>query len=240
MRQPFRHMAHRAALAATAAILAVASLVAGPAQARELRLGKVLLQFPAVSGYCDLDAAVPPDKGMLDMIGGILSGAGNTLIAMAADCKELTAWRTGQRPLIDNYLQYQARTEAIDQQLPDRATVVQLTCKAAREQGKQFFETEGPNIAKRIEEAMPRVKVNETGFLGVLHEDDRACYAGLIQHAQTETGQRKMQIAVFATTMAKGQIVYLMRYAPYKSGIIDDMLAAHRNSVEAFLSANGN
>ena len=38
-----------------------------------------------------------------------------------------------------------------------------------------------PDIKARVEQAIERVKLNETTFLGVLDEDTTSCYAGLVQ-----------------------------------------------------------
>jgi hypothetical protein len=98
-----------------------------------------------------------------------------------------------------------------------------------------------PDIHSRIEEALRRVKVNETTFVGVLAEDSTACYTALLQKLKTETGAEKAQTAVNAITVVKGKVVYFYLFSLYTGrDSIDAALAKQKVNLGAFIAANKN
>lgn len=100
------------------------------------------------------------------------------------------------------------------------------------------MESASKDIGRLIESAVPSVKVGETTFIGALAEDETACYAGLLQKVRTQAGTDKIQIAIVATTVAKGKMVYAMRYSIYDPSEVTAMLAAHQQTLAVFLERN--
>jgi hypothetical protein len=66
-----------------------------------------MIELTMPPGFCELDKGNRVDPRALTAIRNLVSGGGNQLLAIAADCSQLTDWRAGKRPLLDDFLQYQ-------------------------------------------------------------------------------------------------------------------------------------
>jgi hypothetical protein len=86
-----------------------------------------------------------------------------------------------------------------------------------------------------------KIKLNESGFIGVLAEDPTACYAALLQKLLTQFGTEKTQVVLFATTVVKRKMIFYYLFSPYVSAdTVTAMVALHKKNVAALLAANGN
>jgi hypothetical protein len=161
------------------------------------------------------------------------------MLGFYADCKQLTDWRTGKRPLLEDFSQYQTLTSAANSPAPPapEATIKDI-CSHQRQEGEKLMTSVTPNIKARVEEAVRGVTVNQTRFLGVVGEEPGVCYSALAQRIKGETKDVTL-IAVFATTYIKGKIVYYYLYSPYRSAqTVNSLLAKHKLNVAALLRAN--
>src|SRR5262249_554625 len=210
--------------------------VAASALAAPARIGAVSIALPPPSGFCDLSASNASDKRMLDTLGPLLEKSGNKLLAMSADCRQLAEWHTGKRQLLDDYGQYQTQIAGMDK--PPSETIAQ-TCTTLRNEGNKILANQMPDIKKRVESTLSKIKLNETSFLGVLAEDPDACYAGLIQKIHTEANTDKTQVTAFAISIAKNKSVFIYRFSVYHGPkSIDTSLSNIKVDVAAFLAAN--
>jgi hypothetical protein len=214
----------------------VLAAAASNALAAEANIGGVAITLPTPGGFCELGESNASDKRMLTTLGPLLEKSGNKLLAMSADCKQLSDWHTGKRQLLDDYGQYQTPIASMDK--PPSETVAE-TCATLRKQGEQILANQLPDIKKRVEAAMSKVKLNETSFLGVLGEEANACYAGLVQKIHTEANTDKTQITAFAISTIKDKSVFTYRFSVYKNPqSVDASLRNIKIDIAALLAAN--
>jgi hypothetical protein len=222
-----------ARVAFAALLLAAAGSNALAAQAN---IGGAFIQLPPPGGFCELDQSNASDKRMLTMLGPLLEKSGNKLLGMSADCRQLSEWHDGKRQLLDDYAQYQTPIASMDK--PSSETVAE-TCTVLRKQGEQILENQLPDIKKRVEATLSKVKLNETRFLGVLGEDSDACYAGLVQKIHTEANTDKTQITLFAISLIKDKSVFTYRFAVYQNPqTVDAILGKIKVDIAALIAAN--
>jgi hypothetical protein len=206
------------------------------ASGRDAKVGGTSIDLVMPTGFCELSESNSVDARMLTSIGKLLSSGGNQLLAFGADCQQLDGWRVG-RGLLDDYVQYQTRANLADKPLPIApAEFIKQVCAVSRAQGEKLPSGMESDVTSRIEAVFSQIKINETRSLGVLAEDSTACYGGLLQKFRTETGADKAQVAVYATTVAKGRVVYYYLFALYSGS---ESVRA-KQKVGAFLAANQN
>jgi len=221
-------------VAFAALLLAAAGSSALAAQAN---IGGVFIQLPPPGGFCELGESNASDKRMITVLSGLLEKSGNKLLAMSADCRQLSDWRSSKRQLLDDYAQYQTQIAGMDK--PPSETVAE-TCNTLRQQGNQILENQLPDIKKRVEATMSKIKLNETRFLGVLGEDNNACYAGLVQKIHTEANTDKTQITAFAVSIIKNRTVFTYRFSVYQNAqSVDATLGKIKIDIAALIAANG-
>jgi hypothetical protein len=219
----------------TFAALVLAAAASG-ALAAQANIGGAALTLPPPGGFCELTPSDKSDKRMIDTLTDLLAKSGNKLLAMSADCGQLSAWHTGKRQLLDDYAQYQTPIGSMDK--PPSETVAE-TCATLRKQGEQILANQLPDIKKRVESTLSKIKMNETSFLGVLGEEANACYAGLIQKIHTEANTDKTQITVFAISIIKDKSVFTYRFSVYKNPqTVDASLRNIKVDIAALLAAN--
>jgi len=220
---------------AFAALLLAAA--ASNALAAQANIGGVSIQLPPPGGFCELSTSNESDKRMITILGGLLEKSGNKLLAMSADCRQLSDWHSGKRQLLDDYAQYQTQIATMDK--PPSETVAQ-TCNTLRQEGNKILENQMPDIRARVESTLSKIKLNETSFLGVLAEESNACYAGLVQKIRTEANTDKTQITVFAVSIVKNKSVFSYRFAVYQNPqTADVVLGKIKVDIAALIAANG-
>jgi len=209
---------------------------ASTALAAEANIGGAHIVLPPPGGFCELTNSNESDKRMFDTLGPLLEKSGNKLLAMSADCAQLSQWHTGKRKLLDDYGQYQTPIGSMDK--PPSETVAE-TCTTLRKQGEQILANQLPDIKTRVESTMSKTKLNETSFLGVLGEDNDACYAALLQKIHTEANTDKTQITAFAISLIKDKSVFIYRFAVYRNPqTVDAVLRKIKVDVAALVAAN--
>ncbi len=212
------------------------------ALAEDVKVGASTITFVTPPGYCELEPDKANDARMLTSIRMMIEPIGNSLLSASADCKQLTDWRTGARPLLSDMTQYQTITVWMDRDLPEGAqSVVKESCAKLRAEGKKLASNMLPNVQSRAAEVIKGMKINEIRFLGVLDENPNVCYAALLQKFRAQNGADVTQLAIYATMFVKGKAIYYYLYSPYAGA--DSMtaaLASHKNNVAAFIAANKN
>jgi hypothetical protein len=188
---------------------------------------------------CELDRNHPSDSRVYDLVERGLAGR-NELLFAAADCDQIGPWRSGQRPTLDDFTQVQVELAYRSRDLSGReAETTQGICRALRQHGSAAVTGPVSAVRDRFNSISETVKLNETKFIGVVHEDPEACYASLVQRVRTEHGHDKLILSVFAHVVVRGRLLYIYRYTQGESFAsmmrLTDML---RKSVEAHLDAN--
>jgi hypothetical protein len=186
------------------------------------------------AGFCELSSGNAADKRMLDTVGDLVAKArGNQLLAMSADCQQLTEWRTGRR-LLGDYGQYQAPPNAAANE-----ETFKDTCAALRTQGGQTLSNVKKDLKARMEESVKQMKVNDQRFAGFLGEEPTACYVALLQKLKAEDGTEVTQLTVLAITSVRDRFLFVNRYAPYvNADTVNDTLAKLKATIAALQSAN--
>jgi hypothetical protein len=209
---------------------------ASKAMAGQAALGDVSVNLPPPAGFCELSDSKPADTRMLSIMRELLSQSGDKLLAASADCEQLAGWRTARRPLLDDYAQYQVELAQIDR-APDES--IQQACATLRAEDSKILPNELPDIKARIAAVLKKVKINQSAFIGVLAEEPRACYAGLILQIHTEAGIDKTQLTLFAVTAVKNRRVFVYRFMMHTGpDSVDSGLAKLKSDVAAFYAAN--
>jgi hypothetical protein len=233
-------MVSRVTSALVAGVLVASLAIGGFGVAKDAQIGSAALTLPSPQGYCELNEQQPADARLIHVIGDLVAGTHNELLAVSADCGQLDAWRAGKLPTLDDYVQYQTPVADMDSTSP-RAESVKEICAAARAEGEKSVAKAAPDLNARVEAAVKGAKVNEMGFLGVLAEDADACYFGMKMRAHIEGGgAEESQLMVSAATVVKGKIVFYNLYTIYHdAGTVTATLARHRRNIPALLAANG-
>lgn len=201
-------------------------------------IGKTDVGLVLPEGHCQLDSSEPADARLISSIRGAIAGT-NELVSSFADCAELKAWRAGTKPTLDNFGQYMTLLQTLNQNIDQpRPSFVSEVCTQMRATSPAENEALTSKASTRVEAIMDGVKVNEQKMLGVVAEDENACYAALFQKMLAEVGGEKEIAGVFATTLVKGKIVYLNLYAPFGDGVVDRLLTAQKALAKRFVEAN--
>ena len=210
---------------------------------RTATIGAEKVTLPAPPDACFLDQGMARDKQLLTASQGSI-GTTNHLVAAFAACAELADWRNADA-LLRHHGQFQTMIKMKDRRLDmARETFTKGVC--AHETGSQPVGSAPPILkqsAARLDALTSQLAINTQQFLGVIDVDAQACFTGLIQKISTgagDAGAAKSELAITATTLARGKIVYIYLYAP-ASGIdgLKALLARAKRLVAAFLKANG-
>jgi hypothetical protein len=214
--------------------------LAGPGAAKDAQIGAAAVALPAPKGYCELTEQQPADVRLINVIGDLVAANKNELLAVAADCGQLEAWRAGKLATLDDYVQYQAPIDAMAATVT-RGEAVKEVCASARAEGNKNFATAATDIGSRVDAAVKGAKFGETGFLGVLAEDADACYFAILVKAHTEGGGgEESQLMISAATVVKGKVIYSNLSTIYHdAATVKAALERHKQNVAALLAANG-
>ena len=219
--------------------LAGGGAAAGGAWAAETSIGGVAIKLPAPAGFCELSPSQPSDNRALTTFGGLLEKSGNRLLAVAADCRQLTDWRTGQRPLLDDYAQFQTPIADMDRVIASPKATIHETCATLRAQGKELNSSIAPDVKSGLEGTVKNLKMDTLEFIGVLAEDDTACYAAQAMKARAPNGTEKTQIILLAITVVTSKFIVVIRYGIYSGAdATADLLTKWKGTVAAVYAAN--
>ena len=69
---------------------------------------------------------------------------------------------------------------------------------------------------KILNEVMGSIHIGEPTLLGILAQDTKALYLGMVTNAVTELGQRRIQLVVMGSTLVNGKHLNLMRTTDYE------------------------
>lgn len=217
----------------------IASLGSGAARI-EVKLGEVKLELEPPGGHCFLDESQPSDARLNGMLHSIFRGDLRMLGAFA-DCAQLKSWRTGTRKTLGDYGQFLVPLDFLDKKVEgDAKPYIDTICTIMRETGGQLMAASEGEVRKRFEEVLKGAQMNEVRFLGVVGQDDTACYFGLIQNIITEHGDPKTQVDVSTIAFFAGKMVYGNLYAVHEGDeTLPELYERQRANVERNRAVNG-
>lgn len=239
-------VSYGAAAGALSMLLAGAALAqkAPPApkagQTTVIKIGTTPVKVPAPDGFCFMDRVQNPDARVYQLVQATL-GTTNTLFTVLTECDQLTKWRTGKQKTLDDMIQVQSLTRALNTSIPqDRSAIAKQLCK---EMGALSKDKTNKIFAKKrdlVSKLSKSIRINETKFLGPLETGEDACYAGLIQGLKTEVGTQKILLVLFATTVIKKKLFYYYRYQVYSAPEqLKPALEKIKADTKAIIAANG-
>lgn len=236
-------MVRRVALSAVAGFavsLAAVPMAEAQTKTYPVNVGGKAITLVIDPDQCLLDRNNPSDVRVWQLVERAIAGQ-NELLLAAADCQQIGPWRAGARPTLDDFTQVQINLSLKTQDFTGQeATLPRQICAQLRSQGDSIASgAEMQKLRDRFNTSTETVRLNETTFIGVVHEDDQGCYASLVQKVKTDQGKDKLILSVFAHVVVKGRLLYLYRYTEGQK--FDDMvrlLELLRVSVAAQLDAN--
>ncbi len=206
----------------------------------EVKLGEAKLGLEPPAGHCFLDESQPSDARLVGLLQTIFRGELRMLGAFA-DCSQLKSWRTGKRKTLSDYGQFLVPLTFLDKKVDGSPKAyVDTVCNTLRQNGGELINQSAPQVKQRFEEALKGAKMNEVRFLGVVGQDEHACYFGLIQNIITEFGDPKTQVDVSAVAFISGKMIYINLYAVHEGDFtLGEVFERQKANVARNLAANG-
>lgn len=232
------------ALASLLTAALFAGFAVGPAAAQErnvpLDIGGTSIKLVLPAAFCSLDPAQQSDARMLRLVRQAQAGK-NIVLTQYANCEQLKAWRTGQRKVLDDLGGATTPTQYANQSLPyTRPQLIAQLSAVYKRQGGSILQGATSEINRKIGAAARNLKINETKFLGVMAENAKAIYIGLLQKLNTEFGDPKVQIGVTGVTIIKGKLLSISVYTPsIGENSADEALQTAQSIIEKTIAANG-
>ena len=192
-------------------------------------------------GECVLDRTHPIDGRVVTTTERLL-GATNTLNLVTANCKTRENWRKGRTKYLTDYTQVQSYNEPETKSHAGKERqILKAGCTAMRQYGDNIAAGVSDEMDRRLKAGREKIKLAGNAFLGVLAEDENACYLGLLVRLIPEGQTKEIErLVVYAHVILSGRIVYLYRFSGDVSPANLERLIADRKAVAAaHVSLNG-
>lgn len=196
-------------------------------------IGDAFVKLPPPTGFCELTPRYEFDGRTMAMLSAFMAGQSVKLLAMSADCDQLAAARESKRRRIEDVVLYQISES--DMKMPTPFSVASQ-CKILRIVRRSPIGTDVDARQKAILEA---INSNEVAFIGVVGEDDNACYTGTLIRQNTDEGAVKVFVELQASTVVQTRAIMVRRQGAYQDrDTIKVMLTKLKSDVAGFVAAN--
>jgi hypothetical protein len=195
-------------------------------------IGDTFVKLPPPAGFCELTPRYEFDGRAVAVVSAYMAGDNIKLLAMSADCNQLAEAREGKRQLDDvaAYLIFNS-----DMKTPTPFSVASK-CSTLRAVSNSPI---GTDVDARLASILERIKVGETGSVGVIAEDDNACYTATLVKERTNDGAQKMLLNLQADAIVQTKAIMVRRQAVYQNpDTIKAVLPKFKNDVAAFIAVN--
>jgi hypothetical protein len=173
-------------------------------------IGGQQFRFSVRAGECALDAKQVSDKRLLDNTAQIIS-ATNSLHVISANCQELADWRTGKVKFLGGGMQIQSFKAAANQNLRGQEKVlVSQICTQFRTSSGDLQNQAESTLKKKFEETSSS-RLESLQLMGVMGEDEHACYVAARVAGKNELGGDTVRAMVFASMILEGKLIYIYR-----------------------------
>jgi hypothetical protein len=205
-----------------------------------VKLGDVQLSLEPPGGHCFLDSSQPSDAQLIGYLQTAFQGE-LRLLGGFADCGQLSSWRTGKRATLNDYGQFLVPVNMLDYVASGPTkSYVDAVCSALRAEGDDVVRKNESAMKARLEDTLKGAQLNEVRFLGVVGQDDNACYFGMVQKLVAQDGQPKTQVDVSAVAFISGKVLYTNLYALYEGDYtMGELLERQRATIARNIGANG-
>lgn len=211
----------------------------GPA-APSVTIGGAQVILPVKAGDCALERSHPTDKRVIEGVEGLIAGH-NQLHLSVTGCADRTAWRDGKLANLKDYMQVQSGRVLQGQNFAGQEkAAIAANCNGIRQQGSAILNSVSDTIKQKLVQAQKQAMIQNMSLLGALDEDDSGCYIGMVIKGQTEQGQQKSQLCIFAITVLNGKLVYLYHYSDKLDETeVERLLVERKATAKAYVEANG-
>jgi hypothetical protein len=213
----------------TLAALVLAVSVSG-ALGLAAMIGDTFVKLPPPAGFCELTPQYEFDGRTLAVVSSYMAGDSIKLLAMSADCNQLAEAREGKRQL-DEVAAY--LVENLDIKTPTPFSVASK-CSILRASSNSPI---GTDVDSRLASTVETIKVSEAGSIGVIAEDDNACYTATL--TKTDAGAQKVLVILQANAVIRTKAIIVRRQTVYLNpDTIKAALPKLKSDVAAFVAAN--
>jgi hypothetical protein len=195
-------------------------------------IGDTFVKLPPPAGFCELTPSYEFDGRTVAVISAYMAGNSIKLLAMSADCNQLAEAREGKQQLDDvaTYL-----VENLDIKMPTPFSVASK-CSILRASSES---ASGTDVDARLASTVEKIKVNEAGSIGVIAEDENACYTATLIKKKTDAGAQKVLVVLQANAVVRTKAIIVRRQAVYQNpDTIKAVLPKFKSDVAAFVAAN--
>jgi hypothetical protein len=218
----------------SSAVLAIASV----AFAGDVKVGVTTVTLTAPSGQCELQRSHPSDAEMIKLQNERVGSKGGELLAAFADCTQLESARTGARKLLEDSAVYVVLVNYKDGNYL-RGDIISGICRTYRSESEKIWGKQASALKARLEDVIPKLRLDEPLFLGVLEEDSDACYSAVLTKSNTDHDTEATTVLLGANTTIKGKsITYGLQSLYVNAETVPSMLARHKVNVRALIAAN--
>ncbi len=224
---------------AAASVAGSASAQVAPGPIKTVDIGGRPVQLVVPAGQCELDRQHQFDASVLDLATRAIAGA-NEMLLHTAECVSLDGARTGRVQYLSDFTQVQVSLQFRKTELRGQeAAAAKEICQSLRTDGAQIEKQAGAEIKDRVKNLQAGIAVNETRALGVLGEDQNACYSGILMNVQTPTGETRLILGVYAMGVLNGRLVFLYRFvANPPAGAVDNMVQLQQQLMRDHVALN--
>jgi hypothetical protein len=215
-------MALRIGLAALLLMLSQLS-----ANAQLVKVGSTPIVLTAPQGHCGLT------KEEVDITFNERMRGGAHVLAAYYDCQELAQLRSGERETAEHYAQYIAPGPPLNVEINEQS--ISGLCAIWREKGERIHKDVSE---KKGMELRQLAGVESFNFVGVLAEEQGACYSGQLAEVSAK-GVSVMMAGIMSNVLVKGKLVNYQFIAPYRGDkTFPNLLNQHKANVAALRAAN--
>jgi hypothetical protein len=180
-------------------------------------VGGVQVNFPILNGHCLTEDSNRRDAIFINRMATLLRNAKNRLIVLSMDCGRQRTWRDGDEGNIYDYSSYYIPVVHETQTLKgNKAALRKSLCDSMRKQGDATLAPVKDMVANAAEELNSNVAVNSTKMIGVVGEDQHACYSALLIGVRTADNENILMSAFITATVVRGKPIFSAIYHEYK------------------------
>jgi hypothetical protein len=214
----------------TLAALVLAVSVSG-ALGLAAMIGDTFVTLPPPAGFCELTPRYEFDGRTVAVVSALSAADSIKLLVMSADCNQLAEAREGKRQLDDvaAYL-----VEKLDIKMPTPFSVASK-CAILRASSNSPV---GTDVDARLASTVEKIKVSEAGSIGVIAEDDNACYTATLTKKTTDAGAQVL-VVLQANAVIRTKAIIVRRQTVYQNpDTVKAVLPKFKSDVAAFVAAN--
>ena len=180
-------------------------------------VGGVQVNFPILNGHCLTEGSNPRDAIFINRMATLLRNANNRLIVLSMDCRRQGTWRDGDDGNIYDYSSYYIPMVHETPTLKgNKAALRKGLCNSMRKAGDATLAPIKDIVANAAEELNTNVAINSTKMIGVVGQDQHACYSALLVGIRTADNESILMSALIIATIVRGKPIFSAIYHEYK------------------------